>query len=273
MGPPPIVEPPRPLVKPTTEIYYNRGDAKLYDMGAARLESLLNEAGLNKQANKVDADMPAAQQAKFVNRFNNSDYAQENNLHLNTNNSMMSKLEEQPDSARMGTAVAAVIIPGVTTLGPGDLIPGGRMNDPQKPSNSNNNNTPMSSSSGPAPASSGNMGNDSGNMGNDNGPMSSPTPAPVMSSTPSSPPSQSGGSGGGGSMGTGSGGGDAMGGGGGGGGGGGSMASTTTGGGGMGGDGGGGMGMSDINLKDNIQLIDNALNRLFKINLNNGILS
>jgi hypothetical protein len=35
----------------------------------------------------------------------------------------------------------------------------------------------------------------------------------------------------------------------------------------------GGMGMSDINLKDNIQLIDNALNRLFKINLNNGILS
>ena len=37
--------------------------------------------------------------------------------------------------------------------------------------------------------------------------------------------------------------------------------------------GGGGMGMSDINLKDNIQLIDNALNRLFKINLNNGNLS
>lgn len=35
----------------------------------------------------------------------------------------------------------------------------------------------------------------------------------------------------------------------------------------------GGMGMSDINLKSNIQPIDNALNRLFSINLNNGVLS
>jgi hypothetical protein len=40
-----------------------------------------------------------------------------------------------------------------------------------------------------------------------------------------------------------------------------------------GGGGGGGMGMSDINLKDNIQSIDNALNRLFNLNFNNGILS
>lgn len=37
--------------------------------------------------------------------------------------------------------------------------------------------------------------------------------------------------------------------------------------------GGGGMGMSDIQLKNNIQPIHNALNRLFKINLNNGTLS
>jgi hypothetical protein len=39
------------------------------------------------------------------------------------------------------------------------------------------------------------------------------------------------------------------------------------------GNGSGGMGMSDINLKDNIQPIDNALNRLFQINLNYGIVS
>lgn len=46
------------------------------------------------------------------------------------------------------------------------------------------------------------------------------------------------------------------------------------GGGAMGGGGGsGGMGMSDINLKDNIQSIDNALNRLFNLNFDNGILS
>ena len=232
-------------------------------MGAARLESLLKEAGLNKQSKRVDADMPAGQQAKFVNRFNNSDYAKENNLHLNTNNSMMSRLEQQPDSGRMGTAVAAVIIPGATTFGPGDLF-GGRVNDAKMSSNSNNNNTPMSSSSNPASNgdmssnNSGNMSNNSGNMSNNSGPMSASNPAPAMGSTQSSPPSQSGGSSGGGSMSS-SGGGGGM---------------SSGGGGGMSsGGGGGGMGMSDINLKDNIQLIDNALNRLFKINLNNGILS
>jgi hypothetical protein len=43
--------------------------------------------------------------------------------------------------------------------------------------------------------------------------------------------------------------------------------------GGGGGGMGGGMGMSDLNLKKNVQIIDNALNRLLNLNLNDGVLS
>ena len=233
----------------------------LFQAGADRFESLLKEAGLKDQAKKVDKDMPTKQEKRFVEKFNMSEYAVENNLQLNINNVKMSGVEKQPDSGRMGTATAAVVIPGVTTIMGGTVgtsvdKSANKNNDNKMSDNSNNNMSPSGGGGGGgvsaqqqlaaalaqfSPAAS------AGSMGNNNGPQPAPAPAPSMSSSPASAgSSQGGGSSGGGSMGSSGGG---------------------------GGGGGGGMGMSDINLKDNIQSIDNALNRLFNLNFDNGILS
>jgi hypothetical protein len=247
----PAVVPTAPPPVSVTNLYYNRGSAPLYSPGANRLESLLKEAGLKEQAKKVDKDMPSAQQTKFVDKFNKSEYAIENNYKLNTNNAKKSDVitTAQPGEAKKVEAKALVANQN-TKIGPGDKDPKGgngsqgKQNDPPKSSNSNNNN-----SSGNQNKSGGGSDNkSSGNKSNDSGPKNSPSPSPSMSSSPAKSPSPppapapapkpapapS------------------------------PMSS---------GNGSGGMGMSDINLKDNIQPIDNALNRLFQINLNYGIVS